>query len=75
MRLSVQVRRADVIQGVVLERGRSRVHLGGELERVGGAVSGGGAYGADSFGRRFQGRGRTLVETVFFTSDGKKLFD
>lgn len=72
MRFSVQVRCGDVVQGVVLERGRSRVDLGGELEGVGRAVAGGGAYGADPFGWRFQGRGGTLMETVFFTSDEKK---
>lgn len=68
LRLSVQVRCADVIQRVVLQRGRSRVDVGGELQRVGGAVSGGGAYGADSLGRRLQGGGRTLVKSILFTS-------
>lgn len=68
VRFPVQVRCADVIQRVVLQRGRSRVDLGGELQRVGGAVSGGGANGADSLGRRLQGGGRTLVEAILFTS-------
>lgn len=76
LRLSVQVRCADVIQCVVLQRGRSRVDLGGELQRVGGAVSGGGANGADSFGRRFKGGGRTLMKSILFTSGitGNKKF-
>jgi len=71
--LAVQdVRRRDVVQGVVLQGRRGRVELGAEGQRVGGAVSGGGADGANPLGGGLHGRGRTLafVETILFGSKG-----
>lgn len=50
MGLSVQVWGADVIQGVVLERGWGRVNL--EWHGMGRAMSGGRANGADPLGWR-----------------------
>lgn len=48
--------------------------LGAEGQRVGGAVSGSGADGADSFRGRLHGWGWTLalVETVLFSSEGER---
>lgn len=63
------VRRCDVVQGVMLQRWGGRVKLRAQRQRVGGAVSGSGADGADSFRGGFKGHGRTLVETVLFASE------
>lgn len=63
------VRRCDVVQGVMLQRWGGRVKLRAQRQRVGGAVSGGGADGADSFRGGFEGHRRTLMETVLFTSE------
>lgn len=63
----------DVVQGVVLQGRRGRVELGAQGQRVGRAVAGSGADGADALrcglqgGRRWR---RPLVETVFFDSTG-----
>lgn len=71
--LAVQdVWRCDVVQGVMLQRWRGRMKLGAQRQRVGRAVSGSGADGADSFRRGFEGHGRTLMETVFFTSEEER---
>lgn len=71
--LAVQdVRRRDVVQGVVLQRRGGRVELGAEGERVGGAVAGSGADGADPFGGRLHGHGRTFVEAVLFTPERRR---
>lgn len=50
MWLSVQVWGVEVIQGIMLERGRGWVNL--EWHRVGRAMSGGRANGADPLGWR-----------------------
>lgn len=62
----------DVIQGVVLQRWRGRVKLGVEGERVGRAVSGSGADGANSFRCRLEGHWWAFVETILFTSGKRK---
>lgn len=65
--LAVQdVRRCDVVQGVVLQWRRGRVKLGGEGQRVSRAVSWSGADGANPFGGRLHGYGRAFVEAVLF---------
>lgn len=63
------VRRCDVVQGVMLQRWRGRVKLGAQRQRVGRAVSRGGADGADALCCGFKGNGRTLVETILFPSE------
>lgn len=68
--LAVQdVRRCDVVQGVVLQGRRGRVELGAEGQRVGGAVSGSGADGADSLCGGLQRYRWTFVEAIFFSSE------
>lgn len=63
------VRRCDVVQGVMLQRWRGRVKLSAQRQRVGGAVSRSGADGADALCCGFKGHGRTLVETILFPSE------
>lgn len=67
MWLSVQVWGVDVIQGIVLERGWGWMNL--ERNRVGRAMSRGGANRADSLGWRLQRCWGSLMETIFFGSN------
>lgn len=72
--LAVQdVRRRDVVQGVVLQRRRRRVKLrAAEGQRVGGAVARRRADGADALGGGLQGGGRPLVEAVLLRPGEKR---
>lgn len=71
--LAVQdVRRRDVVQGVVLQGRRGGVELGAEGQRVGGAVPRGGADGADPLGCGLDGHGGALVEAVLFTPEERR---
>lgn len=56
----------NVIQGVVLQGRRSRVKLGVEGQRVGGAVSRSRADCANSFGGGLHGNWRTFVKAILF---------
>lgn len=64
------VRHGNVVQGVVLQGRRGRVKLGAEGQRVGGAVSGSRADGANPFGGGLHGDGRAFVEAVLFGPAG-----
>ena len=52
----------------MLQGGRGRVKLGAEGQRVGGAVSGSRADGANPFGGGFHGCGGAFMETILFSS-------
>lgn len=70
--LAVQdVRRRNVIQGVVLQGWRRGVKLGVEGQWVGRAVSGSRADGANPLGSGLHGYGGTLVEAVLFCPENQ----
>lgn len=67
------VRRRNVVQGVVLQRRRCRVKLrAAEGQRVGGAVAWSRADGADALGGGLQGGRWSLVKAVFLRPADKR---